>query len=415
MEKRINVHSFWGETRHGWAIYLMVALALASMPLLLSANLTDPIYRDFNLWFGADVPRIVSNMISPCANHYRTSVHPLFSLMTLAVTRPLLELGLPPRVAVSVVLAASASLTGCLMLSTLQRIGLKLIDAALMTVAFASTATFMFWWSVPETFPLGCLTIMVPFWLLASGAENTRAWIFTSATSLSITTTNWLSGLICTFLGLKIKKAITVSFFAFLLVFGLSIVQRIYVPTATFFWKPVAVKSESDYMRFAFNRVPARTIDFFIHPAIAPGQSFVVDNKMISFVDAANLKSSPLTGPRLVAAVVWAILLLGGLIAFLKTGFKSIKNTNPLWALSIFLLSQYGIHLIYGDSPFLYSAHFIPIMIMLIGFALSAGNSPWARQATRVLVLLFASIAFPMNIQAYLNAIQAATGIATLH
>ena len=412
METKITFHGFWRRARRSWSVYLVVALVLFSIPKLLSSSLTDPFYQSFNIWFGADIPRILSNMVSPCANHYRTSVHPLFSLLTLAVTRPLLELGVSPRLAVAVVIAASAPLTGGLMLSTLQRIGLKLVDAALMVAVFASTAGFMFWWSVPETFPLGSLTIILPFWLLASGATNAKAWVITSAASLSITTTNWLSGLISTFLGHKPRKAITISLLAFLLVFGLSIVQRIYVPTATFFWRPFSVKSESSYMSIALNRIPARTIDFFVHPAIAPDSSFVVDNKTISFLDASNLKPSALIGVRAVAAGVWGILLLAGLIALLRRGTNSGKTNTPFSAISIFLASQYFMHMIYGDSPFLYSAHFIPVMVMFIGFSLGDQNPPWSRQIARVLMLLFIIIAFPMNIQSFQNAIQVVNGIA---
>ena len=168
-------------------------------------------------------------------------------------------------------------------------------------------------------------------------------------------------------------------------------------------------------MAFNFNKIPARTIDFFVHPAIAPDSSFVVANKTISFLDASNLNSSALHGSRALAAVVWVILLFAALITLITRGITSGKTSQALWAISIFLLGQYGLHLIYGDSPFLYSAQFLPPMIMLIGFVLSDSNAAWLKWITRALILLFIGIAFPLNIQAFLNAIQSVNGLAHLN
>jgi hypothetical protein len=45
--------------------------------------LIDPVIYEpftFDSWFEADVPRVFANMTDRHSNHYRTKVHPLFSL-----------------------------------------------------------------------------------------------------------------------------------------------------------------------------------------------------------------------------------------------------------------------------------------------------------------------------------------------
>jgi len=62
-------------------VIVITLAAAAGFASYRSAQLIDPaIYSLFDQWFESDTKRIVQNMSDSSSNHYRTKVHPLFSL-----------------------------------------------------------------------------------------------------------------------------------------------------------------------------------------------------------------------------------------------------------------------------------------------------------------------------------------------
>ena len=57
--------------------------------IVLSTLIPNNIRMEGNLWFGADIPRVIENMTNPDSNLNRLTVHPLFSLLILPITRPI--------------------------------------------------------------------------------------------------------------------------------------------------------------------------------------------------------------------------------------------------------------------------------------------------------------------------------------
>ena len=66
-----------------------------------------------------------------------------------------------------------------------------------------------------------------------------------------------------------------------------------------------------------------------------------------------------------VAVGLWMALLALGLWGF----FASKKHTKLRLVLGLSLLGQIGLHLVYGDETFLYSLHFLPLLIVLSAFS----------------------------------------------
>lgn len=64
----------------------LLAFALSCF---LSFIFPNAVRLEGDLWFGADIWRVIEDMANPLANHHRLKVHPLFSLITLPVARPL--------------------------------------------------------------------------------------------------------------------------------------------------------------------------------------------------------------------------------------------------------------------------------------------------------------------------------------
>ena len=68
--------------RADWVCAAVVALAVAVACLLIARSLPSVLFQSMDFWFEADTLREISNMTRVHDDHYRTSVHPLFSLMT---------------------------------------------------------------------------------------------------------------------------------------------------------------------------------------------------------------------------------------------------------------------------------------------------------------------------------------------
>jgi hypothetical protein len=91
-----------------------LALLAATLSLTLWGQVGDAIIdRQLqNFWFGADSPRVFENLTERLSDHYRTKVHPLFSLMVAMPTIGLIKVvGLTPVHAVLVGMASAAG--GC--------------------------------------------------------------------------------------------------------------------------------------------------------------------------------------------------------------------------------------------------------------------------------------------------------------
>lgn len=178
-----------------------LAFALSGM---LSAAFPNDVRIESNLWFGADIERVINDMAEPLANHYRSKVHPLFSLIVLPIARPVywigrlmgLEGGLSKLIAAQFVTSVSAGMTWVLIFSLAIRIGLSRLTSLGISLLFLSSTAFLFWWSTPETFPLGAVTILLPFLFLAYNVKSRKTWLLALVGSLSMTTTNWSAGLI---------------------------------------------------------------------------------------------------------------------------------------------------------------------------------------------------------------------------
>src|ERR1700727_2658814 len=108
-----------GSLRGAYAVDVLIAALLAAgaayfvwvvtglhghIPILLDAKADD-------VWFEADVSRVYENMGARFSNHFRSQVHPLFSLFGLGITHVFTWVpGLDKMGAVRMAIAATAAL-----------------------------------------------------------------------------------------------------------------------------------------------------------------------------------------------------------------------------------------------------------------------------------------------------------------
>ncbi len=128
--------------RHWQDILIIVGLATSvALALTYATQLINPIlYREYDVWFEADIKRVFDNMSDRGSDHYRTKVHPLFSLVAFPLVYLLKFVGLNNITAVRAVILAVA----CLWISTLyilfRLMGIRRFDSTLFSILGATSA-----------------------------------------------------------------------------------------------------------------------------------------------------------------------------------------------------------------------------------------------------------------------------------
>ncbi|MDJ0707545.1 MAG: hypothetical protein QNJ46_30080 [Leptolyngbyaceae cyanobacterium MO_188.B28] len=365
----------WGEAiygycRHHWRdILILLTLALlGGGACYWGSQWINPGVLDSNAasaWFEADVPRVFENMTDRHSNHYRTKVHPLFSLLAFPPVFALQKaFQLTPLQAVNWVMAGMAALWIGLLFVLLRSLNCRRGDAVLFSLLGATSAAAVFWFVVPETYPFGSVTILAAL-LFASLAQTKRlsslGYVAISAATLSMTITNWMVGILTALVNQPRKRAAQLSINAFCLVTVLWGVQKFLFTTSVFF---LGDREEQQYVLDPDAGGPLQIVQsFFAHAQIMPA---------IRAVDKFNRPEWPVLTTQLSSpgsASFWGAAGVVVWLALLGLGFWSLFSLkqHPKFrlVLGLSLLGQLALHLVYGDETFLYSLHFAPLLLIV--------------------------------------------------
>lgn len=338
-----------------------------------------------NFWFEADIPRVFSNMLFRWGDHYRTKVHPLFSLIAYPPVFGLTSLGVEPITAVRTVIAAVASLWLSLLFIVLRLVGCRRFDAVLFSILAATSSAAMFWLIVPETFSFGSVSLLLAlgFIAVAQYREFSSWWYMAiSAVTLSFTVTNWMAGILATTINHPWKRSLQITVNAFCLVTVLWAVQKAVFPSAVFFLgdreeEKYVLKPESGGFLQVIKSFVSHTM---VMPAVEVIEKFDPSEKLLS-IQFSVPGSGSIWGT--VAVVLWTALLGLGLWGLLST-----KQQRPLrLVLGLLLLGQLALHTVYGDETFLYALHFAPLLIVVAAWSTLTPARPLALLLASVLVL----------------------------
>lgn len=396
-----------------WVMAACLTLSVGIACLLIANTIPAFLLQSMDFWFESDTVREVSNMISTTDDHSRTSVHPLFSILTFAPVYLVKHaLAIPPLQAVLYV----TSLLGGAWIGTLylllRLLGCRMLDASVFTTLGLSSASAIFWLPVPNSYTWGSWSIMVSLALLLM-AEQYRVgavpYVLASAFTLSITVTNWMAGLLTSLARWPFKQAVQLSINAFCLVVLLWGAQKFIFPSAEFF---IGSRKEANWINHPQSGQAGNIASSFVfHTLIAPAIRFIDDDGYIqvgddSFRLAQRLAfqfSSPGSAGSLglVAVCLWSALLINGLWR-LVTMDRQLRFRLVLAALLLFELS---LHMVYGEETFTYSLNFAPLLIALAAL----GTLSPGRPAVLVLAGLLALCAGLNNWQQFRQAVESAT------
>ncbi len=327
-------------------------------------------------------------MTDRVSNHYRVKVHPLFSLVAFPLTLLATKgLSVDPIVSVKLVISAIAALWISTLFILFRLMGLHRLDAILFSLLASVSSASMFWFVVPETYSFGSLSIVIAlcFVVLAETRQFSSLWYAgVSALTLSMTTTNWMVGLLTTFVSFPKKKALQVTINAFSLTVVLWTVQKIIFPSAVFF---LGDREEKNYVLMSGSGGFWPVLKSFLsHTMVMPNinlltEKYTLPHWPVLSVQSAMPGSGTLYGP--IAVVVWTILLGLGLWGF----FTSRQHLKLRIVVGVTLLGQLLLHSIYGDETFLYALHFVPLLIALVAFSSFTRGRTIALGLTAILIL----------------------------
>ena len=340
-------------------------------------------WREFdNIYFHADIALVYSNMTELNSNHYRTQMHPLFSIVMwplVAMTNALSDA--TSASIVRLLLAINAGATATIAFLILHRITASRVDASLFTLLLCVSASTLFWSPVPETFPFGGTTILL---MLAVAAMTPRprisVLVLANVAAMSMTLTNGMVGFYATLrlLWPRWRKSLSVFVTAVCVVILLGMASKLIIPSSGY---------AGDFRRYiAWIRAPSTSDvrSFFVHSVVMPAPIF--RQRSDGALEVVNEESTAGSGSRAGAVGVWLWLILlaiGTISAIMRNdGARPFRDILLLSAGSQFLL-----HAVFADGPFLFSAHFVPMLILLAAYA---SRFRWSRILVAATIVLVA-------------------------
>ena len=318
-----------------------------------------PIHDD--LWFDSDTGWVYWNVTDIHAVH-RTSKHPIFSLLTFPVVKTLAVAGFAKATAVKILFCSVAGLWAAIFYIVLLQSLKRPLDAAVFTLLGISSSAFLFWSWAPETFAIGSISILLALGMFhMKGRWQLPAQFAASFFSLGVTVTNWSAALLVSVFTLRKRTAAMIAILALAAVTTIGLAEARFLKTRGFFLNVGALLNrETAYVNHgSAGPIADRWRIFLAGGVVLPG----VEHRMVEIWNESHpmLSAQTVSAPwrwRLTAAL-WLALLAAGCISVLRI------RTAFGWCLLANAAFHLILHSVYGYETFLYTMHFVPILIIL--------------------------------------------------
>lgn len=374
-------------------VALLVTVVAGGAYFTLSGMVDPQLYESsaVDVWFEADVARITEYMTSRWSDHYRSKVHPLWSLLTVPPTYFFTDfLNFSDRTAVRTTLTLSAGLAFGSLFLLIRLLGCRILDALAVIAVTSVTAAALFWFTIPETHSLGFLSVLPAIALAAKGTSRPGIGldIFASAASLSVTTTNWLYGLTAVGLRRRWRNVLVVTLTALGAVTAIWAVQRRLIPSVVFF---LGNPLEMEHVLAPESRGVLNVIaSVFLYTGVMPAID-VVDRRgagewPIMITQTVSPGDASVVGT--IAVLAWIGLLACGTWTLLGKGqrWRTLR-----WFIAVTLIGQLTIFSLFGNETFLYALNYLPLFGVIIAVSCMG---PLRRAALALMAVFFLSAAW---------------------
>ena len=340
----------------------------------------DALNTHLSIFLQADIGRVAENLTTTSGAHARTAVHPIASILLYPFGGLLTALGVDPVLAAQafVVLIMGANVATFSLI--LRLLGLPRSVGAVFTVLFMASACFIFWGGIIELFPFACFSILFAmFMMFRIQTAHWGWWVAVNMLTLGLTTPNWVFGLIATAVRLKLKPFLVISASSLFFVAVLAIVQNATFEKAALFFNPSPLKYEINYFQPTMDArgtyeegwKPVNNLRNMYVTTIV-GMPVEVEHQNAVELATTNQNTNFPEGEisPVLATAAWVVLF--GLGIWGATRRREVRL--PLAGAGLMLLSQTALYSIYGEVTFLYSLHFMPLLLL---FASCAWFAPY--------------------------------------
>lgn len=413
LEKIKTIKNFINKNKKLFILFICFFVFYFILGTILSYYLNTANY--WSVLFDMDTPRVLGDLSLMDYNHYRVSVHPLFVILFQPIVI-FLNLFTSDSI-ISIILlqsffGASSVLMSYLILNKITNsYKISLISSIIFGLSFGQV---MFTASI-ETYIFAQFFLLL-MWLFAFYKVDKKFeyWdyvflVLLGIGSIAVTITNFIQFIIMLFfvvtLNKKINKPIITSIVVIISVISLSVflaeIQNIIWPSApNFFTKGITdfinrTSEENLYINYniTMNNVINVMNSCFAYSLNIPNYIFP-DGAYLIFKDSSLIDVFSMT--------CGIILLLLNIIFIIKTKFKISKN-KIYYALSLSLLFNLCLHLIYGNAiSYLYICHFNFLLMFNIIYILNEFH--WLNKLSYLYIILIVLMIFSIKniIQAFL-------------
>ncbi|XHX79377.1 MAG: hypothetical protein RBJ76_05445 [Stenomitos frigidus ULC029] len=371
----ISLSKWLRQHRTDVLILVSLGIAIAIATYFSTYQIPNPVITDFyaqDVWFGSDIPTVFGNITSVNSDFGRNNKHPLFPLIVFPLVFGLSKLFQTDALsAVRLLIVIVAVLWLSALYVLFRCMGCQRLDATLLSLVGAVSAASMFWLVVPESFSFGSLTILLGF-IFATLAQyrpfSTFWYVVLNVITVSITITNAMVGIFTTFVNQRWKKVIQIGITALLASTGLWILQRLVFTNSGFPFQPGTFIGEKKFISTpGEDGLLSVLSSFFYQTMVMPAIRLADFSLRPDWVKLATNNLAPASGGLwgAIAIFAWSALLLLGVWGF----FSSKRHPKLRLVLGLTLAAQLGMHSLYGvEETFIYSLHFIPLLLMLAAF-----------------------------------------------
>ena len=416
---------------------LMMGFSLATLAGLLvwqiySGLLEGPFFRveNFDKWFDSDVFRVISQMLDTETAMIRSNIHPAFPIIFYTLASLLSSVFRDPTVAIQSLISFNAFFATILLWRLLNWLRLDFLDIFLCLSLFIASASFVFWFPIVESFPIGATSMLLSLQILTlSQARKARSLALDAllcSASLTATISNWIVGLTSIALRHDFHKRIRSLFktplrdflqnnrealyypikvilLAGLAVFILSIIQNFVFEHATLFFRADHLLYETRFTDFrGFIQLANRIIELILNPMVVgeivstsypvsldqTGWAFdevfsaawrETDDMKILSANGLSIKSTS----QFIGVSTWLLLIT----ISAKNIFQAPRVNPIIWTSIITLAFFFALHAFYGFHTFLYSAHFVFFYILISSTAFQCKRKWFPRTMISLLIL----------------------------
>lgn len=366
-----------------------------------------------NVWFDADVPRYLCQIVDRYANdHWRNKVHPLFSFLSYPIPNLLVAMQVEMEMAVRVQVALIPAVGMGFLFSALKRIGSGWLNALLLTGIALTSSSSLVWFAIPESYAYTFAAFSIVLYLAARTANQEKVtlthWVIGAALAFSVTVTNLVVALFTALQSQGIKRTVRIAILTVAVVGVLSVMQRLTFPRSGLFFLPAAVQEEATFfVSLSFERIRQVSSILYFGSVVMPDFTRHAMNasETVLTVQQASWRQAGVIG--FTALALMATLLLTGLAAIVMACKKSLQappdgalfarvsgQDSTLLSVAGSLAFLTALHVIYGQETFVYVGSVLPFVLVVIAYGTLTISRLSQSGATVLLAGLLASGAY---------------------